>query len=121
MQAEDDALAPFGGPGLDPSDGRIAVFYRERKCPTHQRRAHAIVLARRHFAGVNEPLRAATDGPEQRAHLHLAGLGRANRLLVELGTAGADIPEGLALHLRHSLGCHSPRKTPPREAGMRYK
>src|SRR5262245_11019135 len=113
MQAEDDALAPFGNPGLDPAVRRIAALHRERKCPTQQRRAHAIVLARRHFAGVNEPLGAATDGAEQRAHLHLAGLGRANHLLVQLGTAGTDIPERLALHLRHGLGCHSPRKTPP--------
>src|SRR6516165_8109109 len=114
MQAENDALAQFGGPSLDPPDGRVAVFHREGKCPPHQRRAHTFVLAHRHAAGMNEPLRAATDGAEQRAHLHLAGLGRANRLFVQLGTAGADIPEGLALHLGHSLGCHCPRKMPPR-------
>src|SRR5262249_56191691 len=111
---EGGGWAELGGPGLAPSDGRIAVLHGERKGPTHQRRAHAIVLARRHFAGMNEPLRAAADGAEQRAHLHLAGLGRANRLLVQLGTAGADIPEGLALHLRPSLSWHSPRKPPPR-------
>src|SRR5262249_14264711 len=32
-------------------------------------------------------------------------------------TAGADVPKGLALHLRHSLGCHCPRKLP---AGSRH-
>src|SRR5262249_47054959 len=70
------------------------------------------VLAAGPPAGMHEPLRAATDGAEQRAHLHLAGLGRGDRLLVQLGAAGTDIPERLALHLRHSLGCHSPWTMP---------
>src|SRR5262249_56446186 len=72
----------------------------------------ALVCPRGPPAGRPEPLRAATDGAEQRAHLHLAGLGRGDRLLVQLGAAGTDIPERLALHLRHSLGCHSPWTMP---------
>ena len=37
--------------GLVGADGAVAVFHRERESAAHQRRAHRLVLARRHPAG----------------------------------------------------------------------
>ena len=104
MQAENNAALEFGGPGFHPPDGGVAVLHRERERPAHEGRTHAIVLARRHAAGPDQTFGAAADGAEERAHAHLARLGRGNLLLAQLRAAGADIPEGLALHLRHIPG-----------------
>src|SRR5262249_17166818 len=95
--------------GCAGSPGRIAVFPRERKGPGHKGPTHAIVLAGRDPAGMNQPFGAAADGTKQRAYLHLAGRGRSNRLLAQLGAAGPDIPERVALHLGH--GFSRPTKT----------
>jgi len=73
MQAENHAILQLRGASLDASDRGIAVFHRERKRATHQRRAHAPVFARRHTARMYEPLGAAADGTEQRPHAHLIG------------------------------------------------
>ena len=116
MQAENDTAAQFGHPVRDPPHGRVAVFHRKRKRPAHTRRAHAVVFARRHPAGQNEALGAATDGAEERVHLHLAGPGRGNRLNAQLGAAGTDIPEGFALRFRHRVACHVPVVTTRRPA-----
>ena len=104
MQAENNAALEFRGPGFHLADGGIAVLHGERERPAHERRPHAIVLARRHPAGPDKAFGAATDGAEESAHAHLAGLGRGDLLLAQLGAAGTDIPEGLALHLRHIPG-----------------
>ena len=97
MQAKNDAR--FGGAGLDLPYRRVAVFHRKRKGAGHQRRAHALVFACRYSAGKDEPFGAPTDRPEQRTDLDLASLGRVNRLLAQLGSAGRHIPERFALHL----------------------
>src|SRR6478672_4925001 len=84
--------------------GGIAVLHGERERPAHEGRPHAIVLVRRHASGPDKTFGAAADGAEESTHAHLAGLGRGDLLLAQLGAAGADIPEGLALHLRHIPG-----------------
>src|SRR2546430_12109606 len=86
--------------GLDPADRGIAIFHRERKGPGHQGPAHAIVFARRHPTGMDEPFGASTEGAEQGTNLHLAGLRRGNGLLAQLGATGSHIPERFALHVR---------------------
>ena len=98
MQREHDALAQLLRPGFDPSDSRIAVFHRKRECARHERRPHALVFARGHEAVANQPLGAAAERAEQRAHAHLAGRRRRDRLFAQLGPAGRDIPEGVCLH-----------------------
>ncbi len=80
MEREHDAVRELGGAGLDPPDGGVAVLHRERKCAAHERRAHALELARRHPAGKHQPLGAAADRAKERAHPDLAGRRRGDRL-----------------------------------------
>jgi hypothetical protein len=56
---------------------------------------------------MDKPLGAAADGAVEGPHLHLAWTGRSDRLVAQLGTAGADIPEGFALHCEIIPGGHA--------------
>ena len=86
-------------PLLDPPDRRIAVFDRERKRAAHERRAHALEFARRHPAGEDEPLGAAADRAEERAHAHLAR--RPAR-----PTSPRAVRRGRAPTYQSALACH---------------
>ncbi len=68
VRVEGEHAAPFevSGPALDLADARVAVLDRRGKRTGLKRRAHAIVLARRHASFEDERLGPPADPAENR-------------------------------------------------------
>src|SRR5215510_11981718 len=86
---------------LDPTHGRVPVFYRKRKTTTHKRRAHALELALWHPAGENQRLSPSAQRAEKRAYAYLARLRRRQYFLTDLRLSWCDVPERLSCVGRH--------------------
>src|SRR6266699_946477 len=84
------------GTGNTASAGKVKRLWWGCKLKTIRLRSSA-APASTHPTGMDEPFGAATDGAEQGTNLHLAGLGRGNGLLAQLGAAGPRIPERFAV------------------------
>ena len=72
---------------LERADRGVAVFHREREVARHERRAHALVLRRRHAPRGDQRFGAAADRAMTRAHPHRARRQRPQRLVPDLGLA----------------------------------
>ena len=93
MQGEDRLALEHAGAILDAADHRVAVFHRKRERPRHQRRAHPVIFALGHAAGLHQRLGAAADGAVQRADAQLASCGRRQGLLADFRTPRLHVPE----------------------------
>ena len=126
-QAEDRATQECNGAFFDDADTAVAVLHRARKIARLKGGAHALDLAGRHFAAINQGLGAAADAAVQGAHLYLIGSRLGKRLGAQLGEAWFDQPAGLGRERRHGLwgrgtrgrmlGFSCPLRTAPSCAG----
>jgi len=99
MRIEREHVAPpqGGGAALDDPDAGVAVLHRRGKRAGLKRRAHALVLARRHASLKHQRFGAAADAAEQRAHDDLVRRRRRQRLAANLAAPGLGHPEGARL------------------------
>ncbi len=110
IEAEHVPADQRGRAALDDPDVAVAVLHGRRKIAGLKRRAHPLVLARRHGAREHERFGAAADAAVERADHRVSGLGAAQHLGPNLAAAWLRDPKRTCVLGRHL----APNRVPSR-------